>query len=61
MVAIDFTSSNGDPRKEDSLHAVFKDSDRKNPYQKAIKAICDILLCYDYDQKTPIYGFGGKP
>lgn len=23
--------------------------------------VCEILLCYDYDKKVALFGFGGKP
>jgi hypothetical protein len=59
MVAVDFTQSNGDPKISTSLHALKQDS--YNDYQKAIAGVCQILLCYDYDKKIAMYGFGGKP
>jgi len=60
VTAIDFTSSNGNPKSMTSLHAI-NHPDSLNDYQKAIYGVCDILLCYDYDKKVPVYGFGGKP
>jgi len=60
MIAIDFTQSNGNPKSMNSLHAIRKDG-VLNDYQKAIQGVCEILLCYDYDKKVPIFGFGGKP
>eukprot|EP00978_Attheya_sp_CCMP212_P015662 scaffold40347_cov55-Attheya_sp.AAC.3 len=57
-VAIDFTGSNGDPRKEGSLHHVNPDS--RNQYEQAIAAIVSILLNYDSDKKIPVLGFGAK-
>ena len=60
VTAIDFTSSNGNPKSITSLHALKKDG-KFNDYQSAIHGVCDILLCYDYDKKIPMYGFGGKP
>lgn len=32
-----------------------------NEYQKAIMAVGNILLNYDYDKMVPAFGFGGKP
>lgn len=32
-----------------------------NFYQKALAAVCEILLAYDYDQSVAMFGFGGKP
>ena len=59
ILAIDFTGSNGDPRTPSSLHAIKEDS--YNDYQQAIHSVCEILLCYDYDKKVKMYGFGGIP
>ena len=58
VVAIDATASNGDPRKEESLHH-FK-SDGKNTYEQVMFSLCSILSKYDSDQKYPVYGFGAK-
>jgi Copine/C2 domain len=58
VVAIDFTGSNGDPRKEGTLHHLDDASD--NPYEKATKAIVSILAKYDSDQRFPVLGFGAK-
>jgi Copine/C2 domain len=58
VVAIDFTGSNGDPRKAGTLHHLDDASD--NPYEKAIKAIVSILAKYDTDQRFPVVGFGAK-
>ncbi|CAB9509275.1 Copine-6 [Seminavis robusta] len=57
-VAIDFTGSNGDPRKAGTLHHMYPGE--RNSYQKAIAAIVSILLQYDSDKKIPVYGFGAK-
>jgi len=59
VVAIDFTGSNGDPRKPGTLHYVFGNGGR-NDYEKAIAAIVSILSKYDSDQMFPVYGFGAK-
>jgi Copine len=58
VVAIDFTGSNGDPRKAGTLHHLDDASD--NPYEKATKAIVSILAKYDTDQRFPVLGFGAK-
>jgi len=58
-VAIDFTGSNGDPRKPGTLHYIHRDGGL-NDYEKAIQAIGRILAKYDYDQKFPVLGFGAK-
>ena len=58
-VAIDFTGSNGDPRKPGTLHYFHPDGSM-NDYQKAILSIASILSNYDSDQKYPVLGFGAK-
>ena len=56
-VAIDFTGSNGVPNMPNSLHYL---GPNPNQYETAIKACGDIVAYYDYDQKFPAFGFGGK-
>lgn len=58
-MAIDFTGSNGDPRKPGTLHHL-DPSGALNDYQKAIKSIVSILAKYDSDQCFPVLGFGAK-
>jgi len=58
VVAIDFTGSNGDPRKPGTLHHI--DPNSMNDYEKAISSIVEILSKYDSDQKFPVLGFGAK-
>jgi hypothetical protein len=55
-IAIDFTGSNGDPRKPGTLHHM----GTMNDYQKAISAIVGVLSKYDSDQMYPVWGFGAK-
>jgi Copine/C2 domain len=57
-VAIDFTGSNGDPRKPGTLH--YMDKNSKNDYEKAISAILGILQKFDDDQQYEVLGFGAK-
>lgn len=57
-VAIDFTGSNGDPRKPGTLHHL--KSGQRNDYEKAISSILSILGKYDSDQRYPVWGFGAK-
>ena len=57
-VAIDFTGSNGDPRKPGTLHHL--GGGAMNDYQKAISAIVGVLAKYDSDQMYPVWGFGAK-
>mmetsp|Transcript_15894 Transcript_15894/g.20170 ORF Transcript_15894/g.20170 Transcript_15894/m.20170 type:complete len:612 (-) Transcript_15894:99-1934(-) len=59
-VAIDFTGSNGDPRKPGTLHYLAPDGRTMNDYEKAISAIGGILADYDTDKKFPVWGFGAK-
>lgn len=56
-VAIDFTGSNGDPRKPGTLHYRHPDGSH-NDYEKAISAIVNVLAKYDSDQMYPVWGFG---
>ena len=56
-VAIDYTGSNGNPKKKDSYHFI---GAKKTMYEEAIKACGDIVGHYDNDQKFPAFGFGGK-
>lgn len=56
-VAIDFTGSNGDPRKPGTLHYRAKDG-ALNDYEKAITSILNILGPYDSNQQYPVWGFG---
>jgi len=58
-IAIDFTGSNGDPRRPGTLHYIHPDG-RLNDYEKAITAVGGILSKYDSDQKFPVFGFGAK-
>ena len=58
-IAIDYTKSNGDPKKEHSLH--YLKPNERNDYEKAIKSCGDIIGHYDSDQLFPVYGFGGIP
>eukprot|EP00934_Nitzschia_sp_Nitz4_P006407 Nitzschia sp. Nitz4//scaffold178_size73299//10038//12047//NITZ4_005692-RA/size73299-processed-gene-0.23-mRNA-1//-1//CDS//3329539101//6397//frame0 len=58
IVAIDYTASNGDPRKEQSLHHFSKEG--MNTYESTMSRICNILSEYDSDKKFPVYGFGAK-
>jgi hypothetical protein len=57
-VAIDFTGSNGDPRKVGTLH--YLNPSGRNDYEKAIASIVNILGKYDSDKMFPVYGFGAK-
>ncbi|CAJ1930913.1 unnamed protein product [Cylindrotheca closterium] len=58
-VAIDFTGSNGDPRKPGTLHYIHRDG-QLNDYEKALTAVASVVARYDSDQLFPVYGFGAK-
>jgi len=58
-VAIDYTISNGDPRKEESLHCIHPRG-KLNDYESAIFSIGEVVAKYDSDQKFPVWGFGAK-
>lgn len=58
-VAIDFTGSNGDPRRPGTLHYMHPDG-QLNDYEKALTAIGSIVARYDADQEFPVWGFGAK-
>lgn len=55
-VAIDFTGSNGDPSRPNSLH--YKGDLERNEYLKAIKSVGNILQYYDTDKQIPVLGYG---
>ena len=57
--AIDFTGSNGDPRKAGTLHYIHPDG-KLNDYEKALTAVGSIIARYDADKHFPVYGFGAK-
>ena len=59
-VAIDFTGSNGDPRKLGTLHYIDRTSGQLNNYEKALTAVGSIVGRYDSDQQFPMLGFGAK-
>lgn len=58
-VAIDFTGSNGDPRRPGTLHYIHRDG-QLNDYEKALSAVGSIVAKYDNDQMFPALGFGAK-
>jgi hypothetical protein len=57
-VAIDFTSSNGDPREEDSLH--YQCDGSLNDYEETITAIGEALDVYSKTKDYSVWGFGAK-
>mmetsp|Transcript_30324 Transcript_30324/g.61926 ORF Transcript_30324/g.61926 Transcript_30324/m.61926 type:complete len:743 (+) Transcript_30324:153-2381(+) len=57
-VAIDFTSSNGNPREPGTLH--FSMEGMMNDYEEAIKAIGTTISKYSLSKRFPVWGFGAK-
>jgi hypothetical protein len=57
-VAIDFTSSNGDPREENSLH--YQCNGSLNDYEETITAIGEALNVYSKTEDYSVWGFGAK-
>lgn len=58
ITAIDYTASNGDPRKPNTLHYIM--DGRMNMYENCIWSVGSIVCPFDSDQMFPVYGFGGK-
>eukprot|EP00298_Acanthocystis_sp_HF-20_P015431 c21140_g1_i1.p1 GENE.c21140_g1_i1~~c21140_g1_i1.p1 ORF type:complete len:128 (-),score=49.41 c21140_g1_i1:15-398(-) len=58
MIAIDFTASNGDPRVINSLH--YCPPNGMSDYEKAIRAVGEIVSQYDSDGIFPVVGFGAR-
>jgi len=59
-VAVDFTGSNGDPRKPGTLHYIDRQMGQLNDYEKALSSVGSVIGKYDHDQKYQILGFGAK-
>eukprot|EP00580_Thalassiosira_gravida_P017890 CAMPEP_0201661582 /NCGR_PEP_ID=MMETSP0494-20130426/3910_1 /ASSEMBLY_ACC=CAM_ASM_000839 /TAXON_ID=420259 /ORGANISM="Thalassiosira gravida, Strain GMp14c1" /LENGTH=590 /DNA_ID=CAMNT_0048139735 /DNA_START=699 /DNA_END=2471 /DNA_ORIENTATION=+ len=57
-VAVDFTSSNGDPRRPGTQH--FSRDGMMNDYEEAIEAIGSTIEKYSSTQEYPVWGFGAK-
>jgi len=65
VFAIDFTSSNGTPHEENSLHKIvdladLSDFNSLNQYQKAITSIGHVLEAYDSNKEFGVYGYGAQ-
>ena len=58
-IGIDYTSSNLDPQKNNSLHTLRAEG--KNHYENAIRSFGNILSNYDKSNLYPVLGFGGVP
>ncbi len=58
MVAIDFTSENGDPSNPRSLHYLGA-GDVYNAYESAIIATASCISNYSLNQCFELFGFGG--
>ena len=59
-VAIDFTASNGDPRRPESLHYFDHNQGGQNQYTTAIRSVGEIIQDYDTDKQFPALGFGAQ-
>ena len=60
-MAVDFTSSNGDPENPSSLHYIKGGYvGGSNQYLDALSSVGTILEPYDTDKLYPVYGFGGQ-
>ncbi len=53
IVGIDFTGSNGDPRKPDTLHYM-NPNGTPNEYMAALRVIGDVVAPYDSDRWIPV-------
>jgi hypothetical protein len=60
IFGIDFTSSNGDHQKPNTLHSIV-DPTKLNDYQKAMNQIGAVLLKYNKAKEITALGFGAKP
>lgn len=58
IVAIDFTSSNGDPRLIDSYH--YQSDQSMNEYEETISQVIQSLLPYCSSNQFTVWGFGAK-
>ena len=58
IVAIDFTSSNGDPRHPESLH--YQTPNSLNDYQEVISTVGNAIASYSISKQFPVLGFGAK-
>ena len=59
-IAIDFTASNGDPRRPGTLHYISPHEQSMNDYEKAFTSVGSIMERYDTNKRFPVYGFGAK-
>lgn len=58
ICAVDFTSSNGDPRQPNSRHYMM--SSKPNEYEAAMLTVANMLSSYSSDTRIPAYGFGAN-
>lgn len=59
VASIDFTSSNGHPSKNTSLHFI-NTNGKNNQYQESLYQIFSVIEPYDCDKQIPVYGFGAS-
>lgn len=58
FVAIDFTSSNGDPRLPGTLH--YREEEGLNDYEETIVSVGKAIARYSARQEFSVWGFGAK-
>jgi len=58
-VAVDFTASNGNPSRPESLHYL-NPMTMENQYTTAIRSVGEIIQDYDSDRQFPALGFGAR-
>lgn len=62
VCGIDFTSSNGDPRRPGTWHYVGPQGTHvaPNEYEAAMRTVANMLSSYSSDKRIPAYGFGAN-
>lgn len=62
ICAIDFTSSNGDPRRPGTRHynSPMGGYEPPNEYEAAMRTVANMLASYSSDPRIPAYGFGAN-
>lgn len=58
ICAVDFTSSNGNPRQLGSRHYMMAPT--PNEYEAAMRTVANMLASYSSDRRIPSYGFGAQ-
>lgn len=58
ICAVDFTSSNGNPRQLGTRHYMMAPT--PNEYEAAMRTVANMLASYSSDRRIPSYGFGAQ-